>query len=92
MLAPVLKYLDNKCPKCGGGLVAAHSKQLAQCAKCHTYGHNPKALLMQSGMNFLQAEAWINQNCPTAGHQTAVELPTVRYTRAVGFYQSESRK
>lgn len=59
MLSTALSHINNCCPTCQGALVVDHAKQLAQCPTCHPYGQNALALLMQSGMTFIQAERWM---------------------------------
>lgn len=85
MLREVLQYLNNNCPICGGGVVACYEKQLAQCAHCHPYGQNAIALLMHSGMTFLEAEQHINTYLQKDGHQTDFCAPAAVFrVSAVG--------
>jgi hypothetical protein len=64
--------------------VVCQEKQLAQCKDCHPYGQNAFALLMQSGMTFLEAEQHMNNHLQKDGHQTAFCAPPVRLRRMVG--------
>lgn len=75
MLSIALTYLNHKCPTCGGALVVCQERQLAQCAYCHPYGQNALALLMHSGMTFLEAEQYTNTHLQKDGHQTAFCAP-----------------
>lgn len=73
MLTTVLTYLNDSCPKCGGILLTNRAKQLAQCPLCHPYGQRPIALLMQTGLTFVEAEEKLNSL--DAARQSAQGVP-----------------
>ena len=83
MLSVALTYLNHNCPTCGQALVVCQEKQLAQCATCHPYGQNGLALLMQSGMTFLEAEQYMNTHLQEDGHQTAFCTPAAVFMVSV---------